>query len=192
MGKRFKTLDGALKYLRSTSDDAGTTNPDAPAGSQLRLYQDYKSGKRTVEYTRAAGSKPGSLDSVVVKPFAFAAADTTLYIVPYSARVKSSLTATGLSLDTLGSSEELTNGIDAYGFIPAKVTVSVRSGTTTSTPDSKLTGKKYTKKGTTATYTLAFGRTTGNPSYSEQKAALLAAVTADANRGASFKPEVFR
>lgn len=191
MPRRFNNLDAALKYLRSTSDDTGTTNPDAPAGSQLRLYQDYKAGKRTVTYTRATASKPGAADEVVIKPFGLPAADTDEYLTSVSSRSKAALATAGLSLTDLGASDTLTNGKTIIGFVPARVTVTSQTGTTTTLTDSKLTGRKYNKNTSKVTYTYPFGRTSGNPSYSEQKAAILAAVTASTSRSASFKPEKY-
>lgn len=191
MGRRFKALDAALKYLRTTTQDDSGVVPDAPTGSQLRFYQDYKAGKRQVEYTRDSDSKQISIDELKIKPFGFAAADTNEYIVPYSTRAKNGLASTGLELATLGADAALSGAVRVYGFTSARVVVSVRTGTTEATPDSKITGKKYTKVGDTKTYTYPFGRTTGNPAYGEQKAAILAAVIATAGRGASFKPEKF-
>lgn len=75
MSKRFNNLEAALKYLRPVGATEETEVPDAPAGSQLRQFQDYKGGKRVVTYTRASNSNPGNMTVASLKPFALPAAD---------------------------------------------------------------------------------------------------------------------
>ena len=189
MPKRFNNLDAALKYLNPKGTDGESTS-EAPTGSQLRFYQDWKAGKRAVEYgDRDAGSRPGDLKRVTVKPFAFASADTTEYVVDLSARAQTNISSAGLTLTVLGVKTDTTAGTVVANFKPAKVTVAV-VGTATTTAESKLTGRKY-KKASTSSYTFPLGRTTGDAVYSEAKAGILAAAGA-ANRVVTFQPEYFR
>ncbi|WP_414622050.1 hypothetical protein [Calothrix sp. CCY 0018] len=189
MPKRFNNLDAALKYLNPKGTDTESTS-EAPTGSQLRFYQDWKSGKRAVEYgDRDAGSRPGDLKRVTVKPFAFASADTTEYIVDLSARAETNISAAGITAAELGIKTDISSGTNVSNFQPAKITVAV-VGTTTTAGESKLTGRKYRKRAASS-YTFPFGRTTGEAVYSEAKAALLASAQA-ANRVVTYQPERFR
>ncbi|MBW4556411.1 MAG: hypothetical protein KME59_10805 [Trichormus sp. ATA11-4-KO1] len=192
MGRRFNNLDAALKYLRAPGATADDLAPDAPAGSQLKKYQDFKAGKVNIDYPRAASSLPGSLDDVALKPFALPSADTTEYIVGVSTRSKGNLGTVGLSLTTLNLSDTLTNAARVIGFTPARAVVSDITGTTASTKTSKLTGRPYKSK-TTVTYTFPFGSKATNGTYSEVKADIIAGVDASAGtKSVSFKPEIFR
>lgn len=76
MGKRFNNLDAALKYLRAPGATTGTTAVTAPTGSQLAEYQEFKSGKKIVSYTRSADSKPGNIEEVALEPFSFGSGPT--------------------------------------------------------------------------------------------------------------------
>ena len=57
--RRFSDLNRALNLLRpqGTAGDSGDA-PDAPAGTRLRYFQDWKKGTRNVTYTRATNSNP--------------------------------------------------------------------------------------------------------------------------------------
>lgn len=189
MPKRFNNLEAALKYLNPRGTDGDSTS-EAPAGSQLRYYQDWRSGKRAVEYgDRDAASRPGDLKRVGIKPFAFPAADTTEYVVDLSSRAESNLTAAGVTKATLGVSDDTSSASTVINFIPAKIIVTV-VGTTATNAESKITGRKYKKKNNSS-YTFPFGRISANPTYSEQRAALLNNASAS-NRVVSFQNEVFR
>lgn len=188
MPKRFNNLDAALKYLNPRGTDGDSTS-EAPTGSQLRYYQDWKSGKRAVEYgDRDAGSRPGDLQRVAIKPFGFEAASTAEYIVDLSTRADNSLTSAGVTLTLLGVSKTLTDATFTSNFRPAKVTVAV-VGTTSTPEESKLTGRKYKKK-SASSYTYPLGRTTAEPSYAGAIAAISAAAEAG-NRVISFSSEKF-
>lgn len=188
MPKRFNNLEAALKYLNPRGTDGESTS-EAPAGSQLRYYQDWRSGKRSVDYgDRDANSKPGDLKRVTVKPFAFPSADTTEYIVDYSTRADNNISAAGITKTNLGIKEDASDGTVIVNFKPAKVIVTV-VGTTTTNEESKITGRKYKKKNN-ASYTYPFGRTTDKPTYAAAKAQLIEDAEA-ANRVISFQPEVY-
>lgn len=193
MPKRFNNLDAALKYLRPPTAPEGELAPDAPTGSQLRKYQDYKAGKVSVTYTRATSSNPGNIDEVSLQTFALPAANTARYIVPISSRAKTNYTTAGVSTAELNISDPIAGGaVEIFGYTPARVTIANVTGTTATTVASKLTGKPYKKKAT-ATYTFPFGSKATNGSFSEVKAAITAAVAASGgNKGVSFKPEIFR
>jgi hypothetical protein len=62
MARRFNNLDAALRYLRPASSGSDGVVPDAPAGTPLKRYQDWKAGKVDIDYPRSASSNPGSLN----------------------------------------------------------------------------------------------------------------------------------
>ncbi len=189
MPKRFNNLKSALKYLNPRGTDGESTS-EAPAGSQLRYYQDWRAGKRAVEYgDRDAGSKPGDLKRVTVKPFAFAATDTKEYIVDLSTRAENNITAAGISLTALGIKKDVSDGVVVANFKPAKVIIAV-IGTTSTPSESKLTGRKYKKKNASS-YTYPFGRTSGQSVYSDMVSVTLNTAEAS-NRVVSFQPETFK
>lgn len=191
MAKRFNNLDAALRYLRPASAGDDGVVPDAPAGTPLKKYQDWKAGKVDVDYARAASSNPGSINKISVKPFALPAADTSEYVTSISNRAQSQYTLFGLAAATLGIEETDNNDIIAKGYKPAKASCRNITGTTATSVTSKLTGIPYKTKANVA-YIFPFGRTTGNATYSEQKAAILALVEAAAgNKSVSFQPEKF-
>ncbi len=188
MPKRFNNLEAALKYLNPKGSDGDSTS-EAPAGSQLRFYQDWRSGKRAVEYgDRDAGSKPGDLKRVGIKPFALTSASTDVYVVDLSTRAESNLSAAGVTKAGLGIEDDVSDGTQALRFKPAKIIVAVLA-TGTTNAESKLTGRKY-KKRNASSYTFPMGRTTSNATYAAAKFELLSNATAS-NRVISFTPEVF-
>lgn len=152
MAKRFNNLDAALKYLRTNT---GGLAPDAPAGSFLRTYQDWKAGKRAVSYTRDVGSKPGDLKIVAINPFALPADEDNLALVTLSARARASTFGTGMI--AAGGITEIppVTATKLKRFVPAKATIFV-PGTGTGKEPSKLTGVSYEKKGGTS-YTFPYG-----------------------------------
>lgn len=188
MPKRFNNLDAALKYLNPKGSDGESTS-EAPVGSQLRFYQDWKSGKRAVEYgDRDASSRPGNLKTVAIKPFAFTAADDTEYKVDFSERAETNLTAAGVTVAKLGINNSIDSANNVVNFKPAKVIITI-VGTASTPQESKLTGRKY-KKQNNASYTFPFGRTTADPVYAQAKAELTSTAQAS-NRIISFQPEVY-
>jgi hypothetical protein len=193
MPRRFKTLDAALKYLR-TGDGETAVTPDAPAGTPLKLYQDWKAGKRQVNYTRESTSNPGSLDEARIKPFGLPTADTTLVLVDISKRSLDAIQRTGLAAADLnivatGDAERI------YNFTPARATVNVgaAAGGDGVLQTSKITGKKYKKKASDS-FTFPFGRGAGeDAAYVKARSEILGKVSdGTANRSVSFKPEVYR
>lgn len=152
--KRFKILEGALDYLR-TNDEAA--NPDAPAGTPLKEYQDWKKGARNVSYDRPADSLPEALVDVAINPFYFDVSAQSLTRVPISRRV---LNFAGIS--TVRNAANITTSItpivqELAGFFPAQCTVSIPDSTRDNdNAESKLTGVKYKKKGFRS-YTFPYG-----------------------------------
>lgn len=189
MAKRFKNLDSALKYLSPRGSDGESTS-DAPVGSQLRYYQDWKSGKRAIEYgDRDTNSLPKNLLRVAVKPFAFGSADAKEYIVDLSQRAFEKRGDAGITVEILGANANVEGATTVVNFKPAKAIVNVP--TSSKTPaESKLTGRKYKKRGSSS-YTFPFGRTTANNNYSEQKGAILDTI-GSSTRIISFQPEIFK
>jgi hypothetical protein len=94
MAKRFRALEQGLKYLRVGTSD---TNPQAPAGTPLRQYQDWKAGTRTITYTREAASKPGKILKVGVNPFAYPVSAESLALVSLSKRANDNSSANTIS-----------------------------------------------------------------------------------------------
>jgi hypothetical protein len=195
MVKRFNNLDAALKFLRPTSAQPDDIAPAAPAGTPLAKYQSYKSGQVALTYTQSATSNPGAFNVVSVLPFAFAAADTTAIKTSVSKRAITStnLTLFGLSEAELGiDTSPPDTTISTKGFIPAKAICTNVTGTTATAKTSKITGLAYKTKAN-ASYTFPVGRTSGNPSWAEQKAAIIGQVAAQTtgNKSVTFKPEKF-
>lgn len=195
MPKRFNNLDAALKYLRPPGANDTTEIPDAPTNTQLRQYQDYKAGKRMVTYPRVATSNPGNITAAALKPFALPSASTTSFLVDVSQRSLTNITTAGLTAAVLNldtTPEGTANLTKVTGFTPARATVKNVTGTTAAPKTSKVTGDSYKAKAA-ASYTFPFGRSTDDPSYSEVKAAIVAAVAGSSgNKGVSFKPENYR
>lgn len=192
MAKRFNNLDAALKYLRSINATEDAVAPDAPAGTQLKRYQDFKSGKIKVEYTRSATSNQIALDPVALLPFSGATGSTDKFIVELSRRSKNNIAVAAVTLDLLNITETLTGADKIYGFTPARVIIRNTTGTGSVPKDSKITGAPYKVKGTSASYTFPFGSKASAGSYSEIRGAIIAAISNDGNRSASFKPEILR
>lgn len=196
MPRRFNNLDAALKYLRPTGANENTEIPDAPANSQLRFYQDFKAGKRLIKYTREAGSNPGDIKPVALKPFALPSADTSKFLVGASNRALTNFTAAGIAATDLNidtTPEGLNDVQEVIGFTPARAIIKNVTGTTGSPKTSKITGDSYKSKANDS-YTFPFGRGTGdNVVYSQVKGAIAAAVAgATGNKGVSFKAEIYR
>lgn len=191
MAKRFNNLDAALRYLRPPASGDDGVVPDAPIGTPLRKYQDWKAGKVDIDYPRAASSNPGSFDRIGIKPFALPAASTVEYVTTVSVRAQGQYALFGLSVAELGIEVPDVDDLVAKGYKPAKASCKNITGTTATTATSKLTGIPYKAKAD-ASYSFPFGRTSGNPTYSDQKAAIIAAVAAAAgNKSVSFTPEKF-
>jgi hypothetical protein len=194
MAKRFNNLDAALRYLRPASAGEDGVVPDAPAGTPLRKYQDWKAGKVDIDYPRAASSNPGRLNRISVKPFALAAASTAEYGTVISNRAASQYTLFGLTVAELGIEDPDNDDVIAKGYRPAKAACRNTTGTTATARPSKIIGVSYKRKASVG-YNFPFGRTTGNPTYAEQKAAILASVVGasadNAVKSVSFTPERF-
>lgn len=186
--KRFKVLNSALDYLRTTDEGL---NPDAPAGTPLRLYQDWKKGARNISYTRAATSRPDELLTVAVNPFGLLLETVNLYKVPLSKRTKERVPGTN-PLVAAGIVEEVPAGAKKVrDFVPAKATVSVPSGSTSTTPEtSKLTGVKY-QPSNKISYTFPYGKKTGELLESSVRANITGAFGSVANSQISFTSEKF-
>lgn len=191
MAKRFNNLDAALKYLRPTTATDDGVVPDAPAGTPLKKYQDWKAGKVDIDYPRTATSNPGRLEKVAIKPFALPSASAIEYSTSISARAQSQYALFGLSTANLGIDAVDNDDVQANGYKPAKASCRNITGTTATTVTSKITGRPYKTKADVG-YTFPFGRTATNATYSEQKAAIIALVLAAAgNKSVSFTPERF-
>ena len=184
--KRFKILDGALDYLR-TSDSAA--NPEAPANTPLKEYQDWKKGARNVTYDRAEDSLPEELIDVAVNPFYFPVTAQSLTLVPISKR-----TNDFAAIATLRTAANITTPAPATAtrlekFFPAQCTVSVPD-TTKNDPDaiSKLTGVKYDKKGYRS-YTFPYGASADADRESEVRGNIRAALANGSNYQLQFTSE---
>ena len=186
MSKRFKILDGALNYLRTTAEG---DNPEAPQGTPLREYQEWKKGARNVEYERAPDSLPEALNDVKINPFYYDVGNTNLIIVPLSSRVQEQTSMNPFLGAANIDAGETNPGRRLAGFIPAKCTVAIPDSTKDNdNATSKLTGVKYKKKGF-RTYTFPYGANTANPREREVRIRILAAVPENANYTVSFTSE---
>lgn len=186
MSKRFKALNTALKYLATSDAD---DNPQAPTGTYLRKYQDWKSGARDIEYTREAASKPQEILQAELNPFGLAETAANAVLVALSKRA--SLASIGNTMKTACNyeTENLGETKKLAGFIPAKATVFIGVGTTSGTPEtSKITGAKYKKRGG-ASYTFPYGASTTKPREGEVRTAILTALASNTNASVSFTSE---
>ncbi|HBL10171.1 MAG TPA: hypothetical protein DD379_01810 [Cyanobacteria bacterium UBA11162] len=171
---------------QGTAGETGQT-PDAPAGTRLRYYQDWRKGAREVNYVRVAASNPGKLESTVIELFSVAGTNNKA-TAKYSKRSGDAVTSIGLSPTALGYGTVNANFLGSY--TPAKITVYTGGARSTTSTPSKLTGKPYKGRTQAKTYTLPFGKTSANPSYAEAAKALITAAKAAATVvGASCKPE---
>ncbi|MBC5794227.1 hypothetical protein H5968_03465 [Sphaerospermopsis sp. LEGE 00249] len=146
-----------------------------------------------LDYPRSIPSLPGSLNLVKIKPFGYPAADITSVIVEISNRSAEKFSIVGLTEDALGIAQLAPSGdtaIKLAGFKPAKAVARNVTGTTAQTRTSKLTGLPYKSKASSS-YTFPLGRTTSNPSFSEQKGAIIALIEQTPSRSVSFIPEKF-
>lgn len=184
--KRYKILNGALKYL-ATSD--GQPNPQAPAGTPLRSYQEVRSNERNVSYTRDADSLPEELIDVAINPLGLDFDPANKYIVPISKRSNdfaglSSARTAGNLITTVPAEAKVVKG-----FEPAKAVVSVPDTTGTPTTEtSQITGLRYVKQ-PKASYTFPFGIGSATDRTASVRAAILAALPTNGNYSVSWKPE---
>jgi hypothetical protein len=192
MGKRFGNLNAALKYLRPTSAAEGSPIPDAPAGTPLAKFQNYKAGKVDLDYPRGTASLPGDTKIVTLKPFALPAASTVLLKTTISNRSLTNLSTFGLTEAESGfTSPADEKGIDAEGFVPAKAICRNITGTTASVKTSKVTGVNYKSKANSS-FTFPIGQATEKAFWGQQKEAILAQVgNSGGNKSVSFKPEKY-
>ena len=192
MPKRFKTLNAALTYLRPTSGGDDAAVPDAPAGTALKKYQDYRSGKVRLGYTRANASLPGETKIISLRPFAFDKESAVKVTTTVSTRSFGNIGEFGLTLAKLGLDEvSAANAIDMEGFQPARAICRRTTGTTATTKTSKITARPYKSKAA-ASSTLPIGRTADKSSWGEQKAAIATDVKAASGvTSVTFKPEVY-
>ena len=107
MPKRFKTLNAALTYLRPTSGGDDAAVPDAPAGTALKKYQDYRSGKVRLDYTRANSSLPGETKIISLRPFALDKESTVKVTTTVSTRSFGNIGEFGLTLANLKKAARL-------------------------------------------------------------------------------------
>lgn len=186
MTQRFKILNGLLKYL-ATDDD--NPNPQAPAGTPLRAYQEIKAGERRVSYDRPADSNPDELLKVIINPFGEAFAPENKYIVDLSKRVDEA-TAMNPFKTVAGIVDIIPDNANVVkGFIPAKCVISVPDSTRdNNNARSQITGILYKKKGARS-YTIPYGASDATERESTVRAKLLDAVPEGANYSLSFSSE---
>ena len=186
MAKRFKILNAAIKYLATSS---ASDNPQAPTGSYLRQYQDWKSGAREVTYIRDSSSRIKGEIEVILNPFSYPVSDSTKALVTMSQRASES--------STYGKIKSAANISDVAGsvasplrnFVPAKAIVFVGTGGTTRvTGGSKITGVVYDKRNG-ASYTFPYGSSGTNRTESEVRGQIYTALTGDDNITVSFNSE---
>ncbi len=186
MSKRFTRLETALKYIRQPR---GTTPVDAPTGTALRLYQDWKAGRRAIEYTRVTGSNPGKILNFSLNPFGLEIAPANLTIVPTSRRANSSTTGQAIRAAANLNTELTEDATELQGFIPAKATIFAGTGTTTLVADgSEITGIPYRKRNGSS-FTIPYGASASRPREAEVRAAIRAALVGSPNATVSFKSE---
>lgn len=186
---RFRRYEFALKTLRSVAGAGATTGVvNAPPGSVLERYQQYKSGSTVPSYPRADTSLPGGFITVSIVPFGFGEDNPT--IVELSQRASGQYALFG-GVANLGITTTLPDdAIARAGYIPAKATVFAGSGTTTN-GTSQITGVPY-KKRNGESYTAPFGAVgTGAAAreYPRRQAIATAVAAGGGNRTVTFQPE---
>ena len=184
---RFGDLQRALNLLRPTG--AGSTtgdSPDAPAGTRLRFFQDWRKGPRAVTYTRTPDSRPDKLVERRIELFNAGSTNNVAKAL-VSQRANSAIGTVGLSPASLGF---VTTAASYPGkFIPAKITVYTGGARATTNEFSKLTGIPYKPRANNKSYTYPFGRV-GTTNYADTARALIADAKAVAIVvGASCRPE---
>lgn len=186
MSKRFTRLEAALKYIRPGQ---GGAIADAPSGTPLRLYQDWKAGRRVIEYTRDGGSNPDRILKVSVNPFGYPTTEGSLAVVPVSQRAI--LSTVGAAIKTAANIEDETEvgAQELRGFIPAKAIIFAGTGTASTTGEpSEITGLRY-KKRNGASFTIPYGASVSKPREVEVRAAIKAVLVSSPNATVSFKSE---
>lgn len=183
--KRFSRLQYGLTMLR-TPTGTGTI-PDAPAGTVAKEFQDFKAGKKDINYPRAEASKPGSIEKVSILPFYFAGAAGKETIVSLSKRADDKTEFDGIQT----ACNHITADYDLHGtlanFIPAKAVV-FDAGTTSTTATSQITGKRYEKRAG-ASYTFPYGASATEQAERNVRQDILTVVNTLTNVSVSFSSE---
>ncbi len=189
-----KSLQRALQLLRKVGATEGTTDlPEPPTGTELHKYWELATGKRKLNYTRSAGSKPGKLIAAKIHPFSInpPAISPPPTLVKYSNRAKGAMSAQiGAVVDL---NHVVTNDVDSIDrgrkFKAATITIFNPTGTETVVTSQTL-GTKYNKRGGTS-YSFPFGTNpTGTFAYDEVRRDLLGkALVLNPDASISFKNE---
>ena len=188
--KRFRALKAALGYLKASGTDGSGEAVAAPANTQLKKFQDYLGGSVDVTYgARAANSLTKGLGSKLIKLFGGAGKKGSAKL---SNRAIDKIADAKMDAATLNW---LAEGASDYSgeFIPAKAhIIIVPANAASSTPVSKLTGRKYKSK-KAAGYTYPFGEKATAAGYKAICDAIVAklkdAPTEGERRSVSFNPE---
>ena len=184
--KRYKILNGALDYLR-TSDEG--VNPDAPLGTPLKLYQDWKKGARNITYDTTNWKTAGELRDVAIFPFfkPYAAGDDL--IVPASGKTLDSAVVADYRNQANIVAEPSDSAVRGQKYTPAKCTVSVPDASKNdATATSQLTGIQYNKVGRQS-FTFPYGKSATVDYEQTVRADILAATPAEADVQISFSSE---
>ena len=186
MTKRFRVLNAAIKYLATSAAD---DRPQAPAGSYLREYQDWRAGLREVSYTRNTTSNPDKLLKVAINPFGYTIGTANQALTTLSKRTENYAKVAGVRTAANIELELVDDAKPVIGFVPAKATVFAGTGTTTTvTGGSKITGVVY-KKRNGASYTFPYGASSTNPREINVREAILTVVKDEENTSVSFTSE---
>lgn len=183
--KRFSRLQYGLTMLR-TPTGTGTI-PDAPTGTVAKEFQDFKAGKKDINYPRAEASKPGSIKKVSILPFYFAGATGKETIVSLSQRAddKTELASVESACNHIAADYDLHGTL--ANFIPAKAVV-FDAGSTSTTATSQITGKRYEKRAG-ASYTYPYGASATEQAERNVRQDILTAVQALTTASVSFSSE---
>lgn len=184
--QRFANLNAALNYLRPAS--GGGVSPEAPAGTPLRNYQEYRAGRVRRTVTRQTTSNPGIRSDYDILLFGEDTANDSA-IIGVGSRAAGSLPLGTIGLAQLGLT--LRGGSStapefAGVFAPAKVTFFRVTGTTGTQTRSQITGLNYRSRNGNS-FTLPFGKVAATDRYRDRASAI------DSGSGAnvicSFQPE---
>jgi hypothetical protein len=185
MAKRFRTLEGALKYITvGLGTPTATTTP--PVGSPLEKYKTYKNSVKAGLYPRGVDSLPESYSKKVILPFYFKETNI-FYYQKLSERSFKALAVSGFPVVEADfnwgdpATDIVTGKATGYksarAIVLDKVTAAERGSITPT--DSKITGLKY-KKGSTAAWTYPFGdKKAAKVGYRDVASVLIAKSSAD-------------
>lgn len=188
--QRFGNLLAGLNYLRPIT--GGSVSGEAPVGTPLRNFQEYRAGRVRRTVTRAENSYPGRRSNYKINLFS-EPNTSNLAITTLGSRARGNLTGLSLDLDVLGL-EAIATGQTVTPqftgrFTPAKVTCFRSTATGRGTPtNSRITGLSYRQKEGSSN-TFPFGRASSGATQGYRERAIAIDSATGPTVTCSFTPE---